>query len=146
MRFLTSSSRHCAQGVSGATRTVTKAGWTFVRTGFLLVAASIALTGELNPQTPEQQSPLPEVHQSPDVMKMREQQNKVKTFEAANIERKKQISDDSAMLLRLATELKTAVDKTSKDTLSIGIIRKADEIERLARGVKEKMKLTVGAN
>jgi hypothetical protein len=50
------------------------------------------------------------------------------------------------MLLRLATELKTAVDKTSKDTLSIGIIRKADEIERIAHGVKEKMKLTVGAN
>jgi len=38
------------------------------------------------------------------------------------------------------------VDKTTKDTLSLAVIRKADEIERLAHGVKEKMKLTVGAN
>jgi hypothetical protein len=38
------------------------------------------------------------------------------------------------------------VDKTSKDTLSLGVIRKAEEIERLAHAVKEKMKLTMGGN
>jgi hypothetical protein len=57
-------------------------------------------------------------------------------------ERKKQISDQSAMLLKLATELKTEVDKTTKDTLSLEVIRKADEIEKLAHGVKEQTKLT----
>ena len=36
------------------------------------------------------------------------------------------------------------MDKTNKDTLSLGVIRKADEIERLAHNVKEKMKLSVG--
>jgi hypothetical protein len=36
------------------------------------------------------------------------------------------------------------VDKTSKDTLSLDVIRRADEIERLAHIVKEKMKLSVG--
>ena len=66
--------------------------------------------------------------------------------DAGNAERRKQIAGDSAKLLQLATELKTAVDKTDKDVLSMTVIRKADEIERLARGVKEKMKLTVGAN
>jgi hypothetical protein len=81
-------------------------------------------------------------------MEMREQQQKDASdnYVAANQERKKQISDDSAKLLKLATELKTEVDKTTKDTLSLGVIRKADEIEKLARSVKEKMKLTVGGS
>jgi hypothetical protein len=68
------------------------------------------------------------------------------SFDAANTERRKQIADDSARLLKLATDLKTEVDKTTKDTLSLNVIRKADEIEKLAHGVKEKMKLTTGAN
>ena len=81
-------------------------------------------------------------------MEMREQAEKDRSAEysAANVERRKQISEDSSRLLKLAAELKTEVDKTSKDTLSLGIIRKADEIERLAHGVKEKMKLTMGGN
>jgi len=79
-------------------------------------------------------------------MEMQEQQQKKANFEAANTERKKQLTDDSAHLLKLANELKTEVDKTDKDTLSIAVIRKAEEIERLAHVVKEKMKLTVGAN
>jgi hypothetical protein len=67
-------------------------------------------------------------------------------FDAANTERRKQIADDSARLLKLATDLKTEVDKTTKDTLSLNVIRKADEIEKLAHSVKEKMKLTAGTN
>jgi hypothetical protein len=63
-----------------------------------------------------------------------------------NIDRKKQIGDASAKLLELATELKTEVDKTNKDTLSLGVIRKADEIEKLAHNAKEKMKLSAGAS
>jgi hypothetical protein len=92
---------------------------------------------------------LPEANRLPDAnaqMAMREQQDKKKTFEAANLERKKQITDDSARLLKLANDLKAEVDKTNKDTLSLSVIRKADEIERLAHNVKEKMKLTVGSN
>jgi uncharacterized protein YpuA (DUF1002 family) len=77
-------------------------------------------------------------------MVMHEQQTKKQDFVAANEERKKQISDDTAKLLKLAADLKAEVDKTNKDTLSLNVIRKADEIERLAHDVKEKMKLTVG--
>jgi len=79
-------------------------------------------------------------------MRMREESAKQQNFEAANAERKKQIADDTAKLLKLATDLKAEVDKTNKDTLSLGVIRKADEIEKLAHIVKEKMKLTVGSN
>ena len=52
----------------------------------------------------------------------------------------------SPHLLELATQLKDEVDKTSKDTLSLNVIRKAESIEKLAHGVKEKMKLTMGAS
>jgi|SRR5271157_2980230 len=90
---------------------------------------------------------LPQNNRVPDAndqIRMREQQAQKQNFEAANAERKKQIAEDSTKLLKLATDLKAEVDKTTKDTLSLNVIRKADEIEKLAHNVKEKMKLTVG--
>lgn len=61
-------------------------------------------------------------------------------------EHKSQISDDSAKLLTLAMALKAEVDKTNKDTLSLDVIRKADEIEKLAHNVRDKMKVSVGGS
>ena len=66
-----------------------------------------------------------------------------KNFDAVDAERKRQIADDSARLLKLATDLKAAVDNTSKDTLSLDVIRKAEQIEKLAHSLKQKMKLTM---
>jgi hypothetical protein len=40
----------------------------------------------------------------------------------------------------LANELQADVQKSNKDTLSLDVIRKADEIEKLAKSVREKMK------
>jgi len=57
-------------------------------------------------------------------------------------EQKDQLAADSAKLLQLATELKAAVDKSTKDQLSVTVIKKADEVEKLARKVREEMKLT----
>ncbi len=64
----------------------------------------------------------------------------------ADGERKKAITDGSTQLLHMALALKAEVDKTTKDTLSINVIRKADEIEKLAHNVKEKMKQSAGAS
>lgn len=100
-------------------------------------------------QNPDKPLLMPDANRPPDAnqqMAMHEQQAKNKNLDAANIERKRQITDDSARLLKLASDLKAEVDKTSKDTLSLGVIRKAEEIEKLAHNVKEKMKLTMGAN
>jgi hypothetical protein len=58
--------------------------------------------------------------------------------------RKKQIGGDCASLLKLANGLKAEVDKTTKDTLSVTVIRKAGEIEQLARKMKDEMKPVVG--
>ncbi len=55
-------------------------------------------------------------------------------------ERQKKIVDETAKLLQLATELKSEVDKTTEDQMSVGMIRKAEEIEKLARDVKQRMK------
>jgi len=57
--------------------------------------------------------------------------------DAASSERKNQVADECAQLLKLATGLKAEVDKTTKDTLSIAVVRKAGEIEQLARKVRK---------
>jgi xanthosine utilization system XapX-like protein len=59
---------------------------------------------------------------------------------ARNVDRQKQLVKDTDKLFALATELKDEVAKTNKDTLSVDVIKKADEIEKLARSVREKMK------
>jgi hypothetical protein len=47
------------------------------------------------------------------------------------------VAKQCADLLKLATDLKTAVDKSSAGTLSVTVVRRAGEIERLAHKVKE---------
>jgi hypothetical protein len=59
--------------------------------------------------------------------------------------RRKQIADDSANLLKMATDLKAEVDKSNKDTLSLSVIRKAEEIEKLAHSVRDRVKPTKSA-
>ncbi|MBV8050474.1 MAG: hypothetical protein JOZ80_04760 [Acidobacteriaceae bacterium] len=58
----------------------------------------------------------------------------------ANEERQAQLKRDSDRLFKLATELKESVDKSNQNTLSIDVVKKAEEIEKLAHSVKEKMK------
>jgi hypothetical protein len=79
-------------------------------------------------------------------MQMRETQSKRQNFDSVNTERKRQLADDALKLLKVATERKDEVDRTGGETLSVDEIRKAELIEKLANGVKEKMKLTVGAS
>ncbi|MGH9596853.1 MAG: hypothetical protein ACRD3K_08665 [Edaphobacter sp.] len=57
-----------------------------------------------------------------------------------NVDRQKRLVADTDKLLALATDLKAQVDKSTKDTMSVDVIKKADEIEKLAHSVKERMK------
>jgi hypothetical protein len=59
---------------------------------------------------------------------------------ALNKQRQTSLQKDTDRLLQLATELKEYVDKSNEHTLSLDVIKKADEIEKLARSVKGKMK------
>ncbi len=57
-----------------------------------------------------------------------------------NDQRYEKLKRDSDNLLHLATELKEEVDKASSGTLSLEVIRKTEEIEKLAKSVRERMK------
>ena len=55
-------------------------------------------------------------------------------------ERQKKLAADTDKLLALAMDLKKQVDKTNKDVLSVEVVKKADEIEKLARSMKNETK------
>jgi hypothetical protein len=55
-------------------------------------------------------------------------------------ERVAALKSDTDKLLKLSVELKQFVDKSDENVLSLDVIKRADEIEKLAHSVKEKMK------
>ena len=64
----------------------------------------------------------------------------VERLKAANDDRHKKLILDVDKLISLSNELKTDVDKANKDELSLDVIRKAQEIEKLAHDVQARMK------
>ena len=50
------------------------------------------------------------------------------------------LKTDTDKLLKLSLELKEYVDKSNEHVLSLDVVRKAEEIEKLAKSVKDKMK------
>ncbi|HEX5433217.1 MAG TPA: hypothetical protein VFY05_03180 [Candidatus Angelobacter sp.] len=82
----------------------------------------------------------------PHTMSQQEKEMQKRQFKAANKKRQEDIRKDTDKLFQLATELKAAVDKTNENVLSLDVIRKADEVEKLAKQVKEKMKQSIGPN
>jgi hypothetical protein len=57
-----------------------------------------------------------------------------------NQERQALLKADTDKLLRLAVELKDSVDRSNENVLSLDVLKKAEEIEKLAHSVKDKMK------
>lgn len=57
-----------------------------------------------------------------------------------NKERQEALKKDTDKLMALCTELKEQVDKSNENILSLDVIKKAEEIEKLAKSVREKMK------
>ncbi len=105
----------------------------------LVLGSVAALPGGARPgPSPAAQDPRlgqrPRDPNDPMVQIEKEQQKRL------NKERQEALKKDTDRLLELATELKTYVDKSNEHTLSVDVIRKAEEIEKLAKSVKEKMK------
>ena len=71
---------------------------------------------------------------SPEEEKMLKEQKKIQ-----NKERFEALKKDTDKLVALATELKTNVDKANENMLSLDVIKKSEEIEKLAKKVREKM-------
>ncbi len=57
-----------------------------------------------------------------------------------NSDRQKQLVADTDKLLLLAQELHDAVAKSNKDELSVPVMKRSEEIEKLAKSVKERMR------
>ena len=55
-------------------------------------------------------------------------------------ERQAKIVADTERLYAMIQDLKAEVAKSSKDTLSVSVVKKASEIEKLARSLKERMR------
>jgi hypothetical protein len=79
---------------------------------------------------PQQENPEPPV---PDKMQ-RDMEKK------ANEERQAELKKDTEKLLKLSTELKEYVDKSNQNVLSLEVVKKAEEIERLAHNVRTRMR------
>ena len=120
----------------------------------LVCCAALAITLTLGGSAQMAQSPsdrprsilLPETNRLPDAndqMLMRERNAQVHNFNAANAQRRKQLMEASEALETVAIALKAEVDK-SQD-LSQNTIHKAETIEKLARIVKERMKLSIAS-
>jgi hypothetical protein len=104
---------------------------------FLLLATpGVAQAHRTQPQTIDRTATPPEADEGRDRI-VRDMAKK------ANQERQAALKNDTDKLVRLTAELKDYVDKTNENMLSLNVLKKAEEIEKLARSVKDKMK---GAN
>jgi hypothetical protein len=109
----------------------------------ILFAISVPAQQNHNPSGPP-----PSVNQNPPRVDPREnsgpdqaqQQLARDMAKKANLQRQAAIKADADRLLKLAVELKDFVDKSNENLLSVDVLKKAEEIERLAHSVKDKMK------
>lgn len=61
---------------------------------------------------------------------------------AANLQRQADIRRDADKMQQLIAELNNYLQKADRGVMSVDAIKKAEQIEKLARGVKSKMKLS----
>jgi hypothetical protein len=99
-----------------------------------LAAYGMAQVDQAGPPLP---SAAPQTTQPPDPWEIQQHKEMVRKF---NLQRQQEIKKDAEKLLELATELKQSVDKSNENTLSLDVIKKADQIEKLAKSVRDKMK------
>jgi hypothetical protein len=112
----------------------------------ILVFASAGLTAHAQQQPPAQTTHPPDMSsdspgfgnsnsRDPEQAHMMHEMSKDR-----NAQRQKEIVTDTNHLMDLVKQLKDAVDKSSKDQLSLSVVNTADQIEKLAKTVKEKMR------
>ncbi len=104
----------------------------------LLVFSGVAAHGQVMGPPPDASTPAgPQRREPEDPWTV---QQKKELAKKQNEARQQEIKKDTDKLLELATELKEYVDKTNSDILSMDVIKKAEQIEKLAKSVREKMK------
>jgi hypothetical protein len=115
-----------------------------VAAAILLVAelwagSQVNSTGQMQQQPPSMQVP-PTFGQPAEPADPMQRQRLERMEKARNADRQKHLVQDTDKLLALAKELKEEVDKSNQDTLSVDVVKKAGEIEKLAKSVKDHMR------
>jgi len=103
----------------------------------LLFAASAVAQFPSSRQSQPSPPPPPTIDPSADAARERQAADFAKK---ANLDRQAALRNDTDKLLKLAVELKDYVDKTNENVLSLDVVKKCEEIEKLAHSVKDKMK------
>ena len=97
----------------------------------LLLSLALALTAQQGP--PERRLP-PETPEE-----VRLPNGKLQREEILKADYQKNL-EDSRELSKLADELKTALEKSDYNVLSVGTLKKTDDIDRLAKRIRERLK------
>ena len=108
----------------------------------LIIAASCLLSGTALVAAPAPANPPTQFETRPMDQAQKEMQDRM--LRAANKKRQEDIREETEKLFQLATELKAAVDKSNENMLSLDVVRKAEEVEKLAKKVRDKMKDAIG--
>lgn len=105
-----------------------------------VLALAPALTQSQNPQTPPADQPAAgqQSNCEPGAWVCRQQERDLD--KRRNSLRHAELKSETERLLSLAQELKRDVDQSNEHTLAYGVVRKAEEIEKLAKSVKNKMR------
>jgi hypothetical protein len=82
-------------------------------------------------------SPINGRNDAPDPLGPRMQEQQAKS---RNSDRQRRLVEDTDRLLSLAADLKQQMGTSGKDAMSADMVRKAEEIEKLAKSVKDRMK------
>lgn len=104
---------------------------------FLFLLALVVCAPLLLSQAAEVSTRDPQFRPHPSADEVKRDNERMKAMNKDRVER---IKRDTDKLLALATELKQYVDKTNVNILSVEVIKKADEIDKLAKSIREKMK------
>ena len=107
-----------------------------------VVLCVFAFPGFAQNPVPRQSPPPPTTDINPPMVDGDEARSRLTSEMAkkAAKERVAALKHDTDKLLKLSVELKQSVDKSDENVLSVDVIKKAEEIEKLAHSVKEKMK------
>ena len=102
-----------------------------------LITSGLTSASQSNPLQLPQNPTFPRKTGQEDESRLRMEREMAKK---ANQARQADLKRDTEKLLKLANELKESVDKSNEGTLSLDVVKKAEEIEKLAHSVKDKMK------
>lgn len=119
---------------------------TVPRLRILPLVLTLSFASPLRAQSPRPAAPQPLGHLSQTATPQENSEDETRRkFERdhekkANEERFQKLKDDTEKLVKLSNELKEYVSKANEHTLSLDVIKKAEEIEKLAKSVKDRMK------